>query len=96
MSKKEKNILQNKRNNKINNRYYSKIKFLSKYFLKFLKISPECQEYKEEKKKIKLFLSQLYSTLDKAVKKDVIHQNIAAKSKSYFFNISKNLEINKL
>jgi ribosomal protein S20 len=94
MSKKEKNILQNKRNRNINNRYYSKIKFLSKFLLNLLNKEENDVELDIFKKKAEYFLSQLYRILDKAVNKHVIHQNTAHKLKCYFFNLYKRVKIN--
>jgi small subunit ribosomal protein S20 len=90
MSKKQENrklVLQNNRNRIINKRYVSTIKTLSKLFQSKLKliISENTVEVKE---KIKLesfnLIKSLYSIIDKAVKKKVIHKNTAARKKSRF------------
>jgi len=88
MSKKQENkklIKQNKRNQIINKSYRSTIKTLGKLF--FLKIKMFLleieQEKKEElKKEVQQLIKNFYSIVDKAVKKNVIHQNSAARKKS--------------
>jgi small subunit ribosomal protein S20 len=88
MSKKQENkklIKQNRRNKIINKRYTSTIKTLGKLF--FLKIKTlEVETIETEKNKLKtettLVLKNLYSIIDKAVKKKVIHKNKAARKKS--------------
>ena len=88
MSKKQENkklIKQNRRNKIINKRYTSTIKTLGKLF--FLKIKTlEVETVETEKNKLKvettLVLKNLYSIIDKAVKKKVIHKNKAARKKS--------------
>ena len=88
MNKKQKNrklVKQNKRNGIINRRYSSTIKNLSKLYINKIK------NYKTEKDleeriyiqiKIANLIERLYSILDKAVKKGVIHKNTAARKKS--------------
>jgi small subunit ribosomal protein S20 len=74
MSKKQRNrktIAQNKRNRMINRRYISTIKTLFKLF--------NLGKNKDEKES---FLPKLNSIIDKAVKKNVIHKNTAARKKS--------------
>jgi small subunit ribosomal protein S20 len=97
MSKKQRNrklILQNKRNRTINRRYSSTIKSLAKLFK--LKLS----NYKKEesidvklisKTEILTILQNYSSILDKAVKKNVIHKNNAARKKSNFGILSNKL-----
>ena len=88
MNKKQRNrklVTQNKRNRMINRRYSSTIKTLSKLFLSKVKsISINLQE--EEKSKLKTetktLVNKVYSIIDKAVKKGVIHRNTAARKKS--------------
>jgi small subunit ribosomal protein S20 len=84
-SKKERNrkiVKQNKRNKIVNKRYVTTIKTLSKLF------SQKISEFEKttEKAKIKTetfsVLKNLYSIIDKAVKKGVIHKNTAARKKS--------------
>lgn len=94
MNKKQRNrklVLQNKRNRIINRRYTSTIKTLSKLFLNKIKI---INNEKTEEVKIQLkietlgLIKNLYSIIDKAVKKGVIHKNNAARKKSRFGKIS--------
>jgi small subunit ribosomal protein S20 len=66
-----KHIKQNKRNRIINRRYTSTIKTLFKLL-----------NLKVEKLEAQSILNNLYSIIDKAVKKDVIHKNTAARKKS--------------
>lgn len=88
MNKKQRNrklVTQNKRNRMVNRRYTSTIKTLSKLFiLKIKNVSPNLQE--EEKSKLKTetktLVNKVYSIIDKAVKKGVIHRNTAARKKS--------------
>ena len=88
MNKKQRNrklVTQNKRNRMVNRRYTSTIKTLSKLFiLKLKNVSPNLQE--EEKSKLKTetktLVNKVYSIIDKAVKKGVIHKNTAARKKS--------------
>ena len=85
MNKKQKNrkvVTQNKRNRMINRRYSSTIKTLVKLFNKTVK-----NESLEEKPEINLIQSRsiannLYSVIDKAVKKGILHKNTAARKKS--------------
>lgn len=83
MNKKQKNrklVTQNKRNRIINRRYTSTIKSLSKVFITKLKTTSTT----DSSGKLELFtvIRNLYSILDKAVKKGVIHKNKAARKKS--------------
>ena len=85
MNKKQKNrkvVTQNKRNRMINRRYSSTIKTLVKLFNKTVKNGSL-----EEKPEINLIQSRsiannLYSVIDKAVKKGILHKNTAARKKS--------------
>lgn len=88
MNKKQKNrklVTQNKRNRMINRRYSSTIKSLSKLFISKVKASSSSLE-EEEKAKVKSetlnIVNKVYSIIDKAVKKGVIHKNTAARKKS--------------
>ena len=88
MNKKQKNrklVTQNKRNRMINRRYSSTIKSLSKLFTSKVKASVNSLE-EEEKVKVKSetinIVNKVYSIIDKAVKKGVIHKNTAARKKS--------------
>ena len=90
MSKKQENrkiITQNKRNKIINKRYTSTIKTLSKLFtIKVKSITNQTNDELKNKLKSETFtvISNLYSIIDKAVKKSVIHKNTAARKKSKF------------
>lgn len=78
--KKSKKVLQNKRNKLLNGYYKSRIKSLSKTLTELFKNSQV-----ENKNKIcKIWGAYYFSFLDKAVKKNVIHRNTAAKRKSKF------------
>jgi small subunit ribosomal protein S20 len=88
MTKKQRNrktVAQNKRNRIVNRRYNTTMKTLAKLF--FHKISCFRKETNEEikiilKKEISSLLNNFYSIVDKAVKKQVIHKNNAARKKS--------------
>ena len=90
MSKKQENrklISQNKRNRIINKRYTSTIKTLTKLFSSKIKlVGIETNNELKEKLKIETFqvVKNLYSIIDKAVKKSVLHKNTAARKKSKF------------
>ena len=95
MTKKERNrklVLQNNRNRIINRRYTSTIKTLSKLFknkIKTISTEPKSENSKIEIQKIH---NNLYSILDKAVKKGVIHKNKAARKKSTISKIFKTIQ----
>ena len=97
MNKKQRNrkiVSQNKRNRIINRRYTSTIKTLSKLFLSKVKIinNEQTSDVKSQLKKESLgLIKNLYSIIDKAVKKGVIHKNTAARKKSRFGKISANV-----
>jgi small subunit ribosomal protein S20 len=88
MNKQQKNkklIKQNKRNNLINRYYSSNIKNLSKRIkLLFSSLTNETIESEKESLYINIIglMKVLYSMLDKAAKKKVIHKNCAARKKS--------------
>lgn len=88
MNKKQRNrkiVTQNKRNRMINRRYSSTIKTLSKLFLAKAKTSLTTLEEAEKTKvktETKTLVNKVYSIIDKAVKKGVIHRNTAARKKS--------------
>jgi len=97
MNKKQRNrkiVSQNKRNRMINRRYTSTIKTLSKLFLNKVKIINN-EQVSETKSLLKTeslnLIKNLYSIIDKAVKKGVIHKNTAARKKSRFGKISANV-----
>ena len=95
MNKKQRNrklVLQNKRNRMINRRYTSTIKTLSKLFtkkIKSLSITKSTDEVTNIKQETSIIVNKLYSIIDKAVKKGVIHKNNAARKKSRIGIISK-------
>ena len=97
MNKKQRNrkiVSQNKRNRIINRRYTSTIKTLSKLFLSKVKIinNEQTSDIKSQLKKESLgLIKNLYSIIDTAVKKGVIHKNTAARKKSRFGKISANV-----
>jgi small subunit ribosomal protein S20 len=97
MNKKQRNrkiVSQNKRNRIVNRRYTSTIKTLSKLFLSKVKIinNEQTSDIKSQLKKESLgLIKNLYSIIDKAVKKGVIHKNTAARKKSRFGKISANV-----
>jgi small subunit ribosomal protein S20 len=97
MNKKQRNrkiVSQNKRNRIINRLYTSTIKTLSKLFLSKVKIinNEQTSDIKSQLKKESLgLIKNLYSIIDKAVKKGVIHKNTAARKKSRFGKISANV-----
>lgn len=88
MNKKQRNrkiVAQNKRNRIINRRYSSTIKTLSKLFKSKIKSYSELDNI-ESKNQIKVDLinltGKLYSIIDKAIKKGVIHKNNGSRKKS--------------
>ena len=87
MNKKQRNrkiVTQNKRNRMINRRYTSTIKTLSKLFLTKVKTQVPTEETDKVKftTETKNLVNKVYSIIDKAVKKGVIHKNTAARKKS--------------
>ena len=99
MNKKQKNrkiVAQSKRNRLINRRYTSTIKTLSKLFslkIKTLKLNNVGgEELSTLKVEILNLVKNLYSIIDKAVKKCVIHKNTAARKKSKIGLISKQIQ----
>jgi small subunit ribosomal protein S20 len=98
MNKKQKNrklVTQNTRNRIINRRYSSTIKSLSKLFtskIKTIKTKVEGEVLATVKTDIVSIVRNLYSIIDKAVKKGVIHKNTAARKKSKIGLISKQIQ----
>lgn len=90
MSKKQENrklITQNKRNKIINKRYTSTIKTLTKLFnskIKSFNLETNIEQKNQLKSETFIVIKNLYSIIDKAVKKTVIHKNTAARKKSKF------------
>jgi small subunit ribosomal protein S20 len=97
MNKKQRNrkiVSQNKRNRMVNRRYSTTVKTLSKLFKVKIKTynSDANLEIKPEiKKEIFNIVKKYYSIVDKAVKKNVIHKNNAARKKSSMGKISSKL-----
>jgi small subunit ribosomal protein S20 len=95
MNKKQRNrklVTQNKRNRIINRRYSSTIKSLSKLFKSKINTIVQEKNIAEQKKLIAesdILQNSLYSIIDKAVKKNVIHKNNAARKKSKLFSLRK-------
>ena len=88
MNKKQRNrkdVQQNLRNRLVNKRYSSTIKTLSKLFdikITNLKNAESSEDKVKEKIATLTVLKNLYSIIDKAVKKGVLHKNTAARKKS--------------
>ena len=88
MNKKQRNrkdVKQNNRNRLVNKRYTSTIKTLSKLFytkIKELNNLTTAEDKAKEKVATLNILKNLYSIIDKAVKKGVLHKNTAARKKS--------------
>jgi small subunit ribosomal protein S20 len=95
MNKKQRNrklVEQNNRNRIINRRYTSTIKTLSKLFLKkitLLKEENSNQDIAKLKIETQNILNNYYSIVDKAVKKNVLKKNTAARKKSRLILASK-------
>jgi small subunit ribosomal protein S20 len=84
MNKKQRNrklVAQNKRNRMINRRYISTIKTLFKLF-SFKVKNIKTESFEKDSKEIKNLVNNLFSVIDKAIKKAVIHKNNAARKKS--------------
>ena len=100
MNKKQRNrklTTQNKRNRIINRRYSSTIKSLSKLFkikIKNFGIDGVVENQEQLKKDTILIVNNLYSVIDKAAKKKVIHKNNASRKKSSINKIFKKVNIN--
>ena len=96
MNKKQRNrkeVLKNKRNRIINRRYSSTIKTLLKRFFEEIKLLNDktilnTPLFVEKKEKLRILQNALFSIIDKAQKKSVIHKNNAAKKKSRISNLS--------
>jgi small subunit ribosomal protein S20 len=86
MNKKQRNrklVTQNKRNRIINRRYTSTLKTLAKLFQFKLKSFTDNNNDKSSLK-LEIFniVKNLYSIIDKAVKKGILHKNTASRKKS--------------
>ena len=75
-------VKQNRRNRIINKRYVSTIKTLSKLFAHKISEFSSANDKNQSKKETFNVLKNLYSIIDKAVKKGVLHKNTAARKKS--------------
>ena len=88
MNKKQRNrkdVKQNSRNRLVNKRYINTIRTLSKLFntkIKGLKSLTNTEDKAKEKVETLNVLKNLYSFIDKAVKKGILHKNTAARKKS--------------
>ena len=98
MNKKQRNrkiVAQNKRNRLINRRYTSTIKTLFKLLIFKTKLiknnSTNSSEITTQKTEIQTLVNKLYSVIDKAIKKTVLHKNTAARKKSRIHKISANI-----
>ena len=94
MNKKQRNrklVLQNKRNRIINRRYTSTIKNLIKVFktkTKNFSLQNDAALKQQLKTEIILINNSLFSFLDKASKKNVIHKNTASRKKAVVSKLS--------
>lgn len=89
MNKKQRNrkiVTQNNRNRMINRRYTSTIKTLFKLFLKKIKANTEQPSTTSTTETTKI-INNLYSIIDKAVKKGIVHKNTAGRKKSRIVKI---------
>lgn len=94
MNKKQRNrktVAQNCRNRIINKRYSSTTRSLSKLFITKIESLQNSDVSPETKKQVKNILDRVYSIIDKAVKKGILHKNTAARKKSKFANLYKNI-----
>ena len=85
MNKKQRNrkiVAQNKRNRMINRRYSSTIKTLVKLFNRTVSGIPLEKKADLNVSQSRNIANNLYSIIDKAVKKGVLHKNTAARKKS--------------
>lgn len=86
MNKKQRNrkiVTQNRRNRIINKRYVSTIRTLSKLFKMKIQVDKtEISEKEKFKSDLLNIVKNLYSMIDKATKKGILHKNTAARKKS--------------
>ena len=75
----KKRIILNKKSRIQNNSYKSEIKTSVKHFVELIE-APQ----KHSPSVLKSCLNTLYSKIDKAVKKNILHKNTAARKKSKF------------
>ena len=68
--------------NRLQNRFYkTSVRTKTKKFLKLLE-DYKISQNPTDKYNAKIFLSSVYSTIDKACKKNILHKNTAARKKS--------------
>jgi len=68
--------------NRLRNRFYkSSLRTLMKKFLKELSVSEESKN-PDDMKKVQKTFNSIYSLIDKATKKNVLHKNNAARKKA--------------
>lgn len=94
MTKKQRNrklVAQNKRNRLYNRRYSSTIRTLLKSFFFRRKNLVNSEEKNSVIQEMKTLNQNLSSLFDKAVNKNVIHKNKAARKKSKLVKVLKNL-----
>nr|YP_009297737.1 ribosomal protein S20 [Kumanoa americana]AOM67471.1 ribosomal protein S20 [Kumanoa americana] len=84
-----KRVIIAERNHRRNKTYKSMIKTLTKKYL----TSISTTEQEKELKYLKFSLNNLYSKIDKAVKKGVFHPNNGARKKSSLSKALKNINI---
>lgn len=103
MNKKQRNrklVAQNKRNRIINRRYSSTIRTLFKLFsLKVKSMTVESTNQEKDfalktRKELQVLVNNLYSVIDKAIKKNVIHKNTAARKKSRIGKVISKISLN--
>lgn len=87
----KKNILQNLRNKRINKRYIFSLKTLYKVFLCKIEESKKLTEPKINLNEINLLISNLFSIIDKSIKKGVIHYNKGNRRKNQINKLYKTL-----
>jgi small subunit ribosomal protein S20 len=95
MTKKQRNrkaVTQNKRNRMVNRKYLSTIKSLFKLFSLKIKQGQDVSNEISVTTESFSLLSRLYSFIDKAVKKRVLHKNTAARKKSKISRLYSKLE----
>ena len=85
-----KNVLQNLRNKRINKRYITTLKILFKLFLFKIKNCTKSNDIKRIPE-ITLLISNLFSIIDKAIKKQVIHKNKGNRKKIQIIKLFKNI-----
>jgi len=77
----KKRILTNERNRLQNRFYKSSVRTLTKMFLQSVEVYKTSQT-NENKQKAQTILNTVYSLIDKATKKNILHKKTAARKKS--------------